>query len=176
MDSILKKLHLIKNIEISLPISKLEFSKRFRENVTESDLGFNLFSGFEVFSSNKNDYKGFISNTTFKLKRIRKLFDNNAHMAIANGKIIEDTNGIHLKIEVKAYTKFLLFFYSFLGIFYSVFLIGILFTEQKQTFFVIPFILIHAAFMILIPYFILKRSLKKLESGLEKEFYYWTKK
>ena len=71
MNDYLKKIKLAQEINIELQISKSDFTKKFRENVDESDLG---FEPFEVFTSSKNEYKGNIENNRFELKKRRKLF------------------------------------------------------------------------------------------------------
>jgi preprotein translocase subunit YajC len=42
--------------------------------------------------------------------------------------------------------------------------------------FAIPFIFIHAVFMFGIPYFMMRRSARKMKHDLEREFFYLTKK
>ncbi|PTT08638.1 hypothetical protein DBR27_07290, partial [Flavobacterium sp. HMWF030] len=74
MDAFLRKIQLIKDINIQLPVSKIDFIQKFRNNVDESDLS---FVPFEVFQSSNNEYKGNISNNEFELKKRRKLFDTN---------------------------------------------------------------------------------------------------
>jgi len=39
----------------------------------------------------------------------------------------------------------------------------------------VPFLFIHAAFMFGIPYFMMRRSVKRMKHDLEREFYYMTK-
>jgi hypothetical protein len=62
MDNFLRKINLIKDITIQLPVSKTEFIQKFRNNVDESDLG---YVPFEVFQSSTNEYKGNIGNKYF---------------------------------------------------------------------------------------------------------------
>ena len=41
--------------------------------------------------------------------------------------------------------------------------------------FVFPFLVVHAAFMFGVPYFMMRRSTNRMKYQLEREFYYMTK-
>jgi hypothetical protein len=69
----------------------------------------------------------------------------------------------------------MIIFYVFLVLLYSIFMIGLIFSD-KPPFFVLPLILMHGVFMFSIPYFVMRSSVKNLKYELEREFYYLTKK
>lgn len=174
MNTYLKKLDLIQEIEIELLISKSDFTRKFRENVDESDLG---FEPFEVFTSSKNEYKGNIENTGFALKKRRKLFDSNYSFAKATGTLVQETDKLIAKTEISVFQKKMLFFVGFLLFFYAIFLSSIFLSDDNfPKFFILPFLLFHAALMLGIPYFMMKRSVKRMAYDLERDFHYWVTK
>jgi hypothetical protein len=176
MNDFLRKIHLVKDISIQLPVSKVDFIQKFRNNVDESDLG---FVPFEVFQSSRNEYKGNISNNSFELKKRRKLFDTNSYsFAKVTGHFTEDDNRVNIKAEINGFKKRMIFFLGIMIIFYSIFLIGSFFSagDNPAPFFFLPFILIHMSLMFGIPYFIIRRSIKRMTYDLERDLHYWVTK
>lgn len=174
MNTYLKKLNLVQEINIELQISKSDFIKKFRENVDQSNFG---FEPFEVFKSSKNEYKGNIENAGFELKKRRKLFDTSYSFAKATGTLIQETDKLIAKIVINGFQKKMLVFIGFLTMFYIIFIISIVLGDDKiPKFFFLPFVLFHAALMFGIPYFIVRRGVKRMVYDLERDFHYWVTK
>jgi hypothetical protein len=174
MNDYLKKINLAQEINIELQISKSDFTKKFRENVDESNLG---FEPFEVFTSSKNEYKGNIENNRFELKKRRKLFDTNYSFAKATGIFVQETDKLIIKTLISGFQKKMLFFVGFLVFFYAIFLSSIFLADDNAPkFFILPFLLFHAALMLGIPYFMMRRSVKRMIYDLERDFHYWVTK
>ncbi|WPO79053.1 hypothetical protein [Flavobacterium sp. KACC 22761] len=177
MDDFLRKLQLIKDITIQLPISKIDFIQKFRNHVDQSDLG---FSPFEVFESSRNEYKGNISNNIFELKKRRKLFDTNYSFAKVIGQFSENSNHLNINAEIRGFRKRMLFLVGMLLLFYSIFIIASFFTPSGDSgpgaYFFLPFILFHMSLMLGIPYFIIRRSVKRMIYDLERDLHYWATK
>lgn len=174
MNDYLKKLNLIQEINIELQISKSDFTKKFRENVDESNFG---FEPFEVFSSSNNEYKGNIENSGFELKKRRKLFDTRHSFAKATGTLVQETDKLIAKIVISGFQKKMLLFVGFILVFYTIFISSIFFIDDDAPkFFLIPFIVFHASIMLGIPYFMMKRSVKRMAYDLERDFHYWVTK
>lgn len=174
MSNFLRKINLIKDINIELQVSKTDFIKKFRENVDESDLG---FEPFEALKSSQNEYKGNIENNSFELKKRRKLFDTNYSFAKVTGQIIQETDKLIIKTQISAFQGKMIFFMAFLLLFYAIFISAFLFTENGGIkFFIFPFILFHMSIMMGIPYFIMKRSVTRMIYDLERDLHYWVTK
>lgn len=178
MKEFLKKIKLIEHFTTDIEIQKNEFIPKFKQNVDEGSTG--LFSEtFDVFSSSKNEYKGQVGYDKFKIKRRRKFFDMNMNFAVATGTYSQNNEKLIIETEVNGFSGMMIPFYLFAFVFYSIF-IGAIFmadnSEGNSAGFALPFIFIHAAFMFGIPYFIMKRSTKRMKHELEREFYYMTKK
>lgn len=47
--------------------------------------------------------------------------------------------------------------------------------EGGMEFFIFPFIIVHAIFMLGFPYLMMRRSVSKMKYELEREFFYMTK-
>ena len=177
MNNFLQKLKIIENISIELPISKLDFMNKFRANVEYSDLNFSPFEGFEAFSSSRFEYKGNITERGFELKKRRKLFDTNYSFARASGTFRESFDKLIITTKINAFRKKMYFFLAFIILFDSLILLSIFFGDNAEfPFFIFPFILIHAVFMIGIPYFVMRRSVKRMAYDLERDFHYWVTK
>lgn len=179
MTNLLQKLKLIETIQFQLNTSKEEFIKSFKNNVDESDLGFSD-SFFEALTSSKNEYKGTIDRHSFKIRRRRKFFDTNRNMfALAQGEFSEKESQLDLKIEIIGFHKSMKFFYGFILVFYVIFLLGFIFSfstnEDSIPLIVLPFLLLHAVFMMGIPYFLMRRSVQNMKYELERDFHFWIK-
>lgn len=175
MNDFLRKIHLVKDISLQLPVSKIDFIQKFRNNVDQSDLS---FVPFEVFQSSRNEYKGNISNNAFQLRKRRKLFDNNYTFAKVTGKFSEDNNQLNVNVEINGFRKRMLLILGIMVMFYSIFLVFSLFLsgDNSAPFFFLPFILIHMSLMLGIPYFVIRRSVKRMIYDLERDLHYWVTK
>lgn len=174
MDDLLKRLKLIDNLTTSLQISKAEFVNSLNKITDEGNTGM-MSDTFDIFSSSKNEFKGEITPHNFKIKRRRRLFDTNGNFAVANGTFSENNGQLTIETEINGFNNFFIFFYAFLIIFYCIFIFGFLIGEDKEGLIAIPFIIFHALFMFGIPYFLMRRSVKRLKYELEREFFYLTK-
>jgi hypothetical protein len=177
MNDFLRKIKLIDETIIELLVSKIDFTKKFRENVEQSDLSFDFFESFEALSSSKYEYKGNIDTSGFQIKKKKKLFDSKFTLATAKGRFVENTEKLILQIEINAFKKRMILFLGFILFFYTIFLISMLFSDAGGfSFFLIPFLMLHASLMIGIPYFVLRRSVKRMVYDMERDFHYWVTK
>ncbi|PJJ59249.1 hypothetical protein [Hymenobacter chitinivorans] len=178
MKDILTKLKLVDYFTTEVPIQQAEFVARFQNSVDEGDTG--IFSGaFDMFSSSKNEYRGHVYSDGFKIKRKRKFFDANMSLAVAEGRFTQQEQNVVIATEINGFSGLMIPFFGFILVFYAIFLIGFLFSASRngsQTFVALPFIFLHASFMLGIPYFIMRRGVSKMKHELEREFYYMTKK
>lgn len=174
MSDFLRKINQIKDINIELQVSKTEFIKKFKENVDESNFG---FEPFEALKSSKNEYKGSIESHGFELKKRKKLFDMNYSFAKVTGIFFQETDKLIIEAEISAFRGKMIFFVAFLLLFYGIIISALLFTEDGGIkFFIFPFILFHMSIMMGIPYFIMKRSVTRMIYDLERDLHYWVTK
>lgn len=173
MDNFLRKINLVKDITIQLPITKTEFIQKFRNHVDESDLG---YVPFEVFQSSTNEYKGNIQNNTFELKKRKKIFDTNYSFAKVIGEIIQENNELTINVEIVGFRKRILLFGVMILLFYLLFFVGAISNDDAFPFFILPFLMIHMSVMLVIPYFVIRRSVNRMAYDLERDFHYWVTK
>ncbi|MBS1572732.1 MAG: hypothetical protein JST62_10085 [Bacteroidetes bacterium] len=175
MKNILIRLKLIDTMTTTLPTSKVEFVNRLNEITDEGSTGM-LSDSFDVFSSSKNEFKGQVNIDSFKIKRRRRFFDTNMNFAVANGTFIENNGQLTVETEINGFNNFFILFYVALILFYSIAFFGPSFNSVNGDYFAIPFLLLHGTFMFALPYFMMRRSVKRLKYELEREFFYLTKK
>ena len=174
MTNFLRKINLIQDLNFKLNVSKIDFTKKFRENVDESNLGYELF---EVFKSSSNEYKGNIYNNNFELKKRKKFFDTSYSFAKAEGALIEENQQLNIKVEINGFKKRMILFFGMMIIFYLIFISGSFFLDNNEVpVFVLPFLVIHMVIMLGIPYFLIKRSVTRMAYDLERDFHYWVTK
>lgn len=179
MKEFLKKVKLIDYLTTEVPMEKNQFVSRFEKQVDHGSIS--PFSDmFDVFSSSKNEYKGHVNYNGFKIKRRRRFFDMNMNLAVATGSFQSKDNSLIISTEINGFHGMMIPFYIFITIFYLIFIFGFSFATFQgeasgEVFLGIPFILIHAAFMYGIPYFIMRRSTGRMKRELEREFFYMTK-
>jgi hypothetical protein len=174
MKEFLKRIKLIDYLTVNLGISRKEFVERLSSVVDEGKI--NRFSNpFEIFSSSKNEFIGQVNSEGFILKRRRRFFDTNQTIIIAKGTLSEQNGQLTIETEINGFKSSLVFIYVILVIFYSGFMIMFLNTDNKDKSLSILFLLIHGVFMFSLPYFLLKRSVKKMKHELERELFFLTK-
>lgn len=177
MKEFLRKIKLVGNLTTEIEIQQKEFVARLKENVDKGSTGL-LSNMFDVFSSSSNEYKGTIGMEGFELRRRRRFFDMNINTAVAKGTFTQKDNILVIQTEINGFSGMMIPFYIFVLIFYSIFISAFLFADNIEgdgAGFFFPFLFIHAAFMLGIPYLMMRRSVDKMKYELEREFYYMTK-
>lgn len=178
MQRFLVKLKLIDHLITEIEIPKSQFILKFKGQVDSEEIG-HFSDLFDVFSSSKNEYKGQVGQDSFKIKRRRRFFDMNLSSAIAKGTMTQTENILVIQTEINGFNNMVIPYYIVLVLFYSVFIGMFLFSgsvEGSVGFLVFPFVIIHAAFMFGIPYFIMRKGTKRLKYDLERELFYMAKK
>ena len=176
MDEFLKKIKLIDTLTIDLPISRNDFVNKMDAIVEEGSTG--LFSSpFEMFSSSKKDFKGTVNYEGFKIKKRKKLFDRGFNVAIAEGTYTVQNEKLLIETEINGFNTFGIPFYIVIIIAYLIFLFFITSTGPNESLSsILPILLIHGIAMVLMPYFMMKKSVTQLKHELERELYFLTKK
>ncbi|KGL63323.1 hypothetical protein [Polaribacter sp. Hel1_85] len=177
MKKILEKIKLIDFLETELEIPKNEFTNRFSKIVDEGSTN-SLFDMFDIFSSSKNEYKGEIEFSRFKIKRKKKFFDMNIIFPVAKGFLNQKDDKLFIKTEINAFKGIMIIFFVFIILIYLVIAISLFTnnnTDDFSIYLAIPFLLIHGSFMIGIPYLLLRRSVKRFKYEFERELFYLTK-
>ncbi len=179
MKEFLKKIKLLDHLSTEVPIDRNLFVQRFEQQIDYGDTS--VFSDFfDVFSSSKKEYKGHVNYDGFKIKRRRRFFDMNMNLAVAIGSFEQENDDLIIRTEINGFHGMMIPFYIFATIFYLIFIFAFSFftfsgQANGELAFAIPFIFVHAAFMFGIPYFMMKRSTKRMKHELEREFFYMTK-
>ena len=174
MNDFLKRLKLIDYLTTTLQTDKTDFVNRLNKITDKGSTGM-MSDTFDIFSSSNNEFKGYITPNNFKIKRRRRFFDTNMNSAIAYGTFSENNGQLTINTEINGFNNFFIFYYAFLIIFYSIFIFGFLIGQDGEGLIAIPFILLHGTFMFCIPFFLMRRSVKRLKYELEREFFYLTK-
>ncbi|NOS92536.1 MAG: hypothetical protein HOP30_11480 [Cyclobacteriaceae bacterium] len=175
MKSFLIKIKLIEYLTIELPISKVDFVQRLSSVTDKGDTG--MFAGaFDIFSSSKNELKGVVSLDGFRIRRRRRIFDTNMNMAIATGTFKETDSGLVIHTKINGFNNFFILYYVLLVFVYGMIASLMAFSDQNTEFVIFLFLVIHAVFMFLIPYFFMRSATRRLKHELEREFFYLTKR
>lgn len=176
MKSILERLRLVDHLTTEIPIEKKDFIDKLTRNVDQGDIGIFL-SAFEAFSSSKNEYKGTVTFDSFKIRRRRRLFDMNLGLVVAEGSFRQKDNILVVEATIRGFQGIFIPFLLFIAFFYVAFIISFIVsgTQGSTGWFFIPFIFIHAAMMLGIPCYIMRRGVSRMKYELERDFYYITK-
>lgn len=174
MKDFLRKIKLLEEVEIELETQRLTFLKGWETHVDFGGLN-PFFNFFEIFSSSKNDYVGQIDANSFKLRKRRRMFDSGMNMAVAKGNYRQEGGVLLIDMEVNGFSPFFIPFFIFIVIIYLAVTVFAVTSNLESALFILPFLSIHACFMIGIPYLFLRRSVKKMARDLEKEFFFMTK-
>jgi hypothetical protein len=176
MKSVLERLKLIDHLTTELRIGKYEFVEELRRNVDEGGTGIFL-SSFEAFSSSKNEYKGVVTSDSFRIRRRRRFFDMAISMAVAEGSFRQRENMLIIESTISAFRTVFMPFIGLILVGYISLIVAFVSSDTpgESGWFFLPFILIHAAIMLGIPYFIMRRGVARMKYELEREFFYMTK-
>jgi hypothetical protein len=177
MKGFLRKLKLIGDFSTEIKMEKAAFVNKFKNHVDEGDTGF-FPDTLDAFSSSKNEFKGHVGLDYFKIKRRRRFFDMNMNFAIASGSYKQKGESLIIDAEINGFSGIMVPFYLFTIVFYVMFISAFFLADKIEgngAGFALPFIIIHAAFMFGIPYFMMRRSVTRMKRELEREFYYMTK-
>ena len=171
MNKLLTRLNLLKTTIIELSIEKYNFISIVKSNIDEKELG--LFSDMtDVFYSSEAEYKGHIDSYGFKLKKKRKFFDYNMNLAIAKGHFNQQGDTLKINVEINGLSNQMVPFFVLIPIFYLFFIATTLLADDAASIVMIPFLLLHGLFMLGIPYFMMRRSIKRMKYELERDFYF----
>lgn len=177
MKEFLKQIRLIDYLTTEIEIPKREFMSRLRGQVDPGSTGFG--SAFtDIFSSSKQEYSGEVSEDWFKIKKKRKMFDTNWNMAVAHGLCVQRDNVLVIQTEINGFTSMMIPFYAIASLIY-IFAIVMMFSTADAgaiTGIAIPFLLVHAALMFGIPYFMMRRSVARMKYDLEREYFFIARK
>jgi hypothetical protein len=176
MKSVLERLGLVDHLTTEIPIEKRDFVDKLTRNVDQGDIGIFL-SAFEAFSSSKNEYKGTVTFDSFKIRRRRRLFDMNISLAVAEGSFRQKDNILVVEATIRGFQRIFIPFLILIAFVYVAFIISFIVSDTPGNMggLFIPFIFIHAAIMLGIPYYIMRRGVSRMKYELERDFYYITR-
>lgn len=176
MYNFLKKIKLIEELTTELEANKHDFVDRLMLTVDEADItGFSNM--LNPFTSGKNEYKGHVDYYGFKIKRKRKFFDMQSSTATAEGSYIQKGSRLIINTRINGFSRLMIPFYIFAALIYISFSITLLAAplDGMTGLIAFPFLLIHAALMLGIPYLMMRRGIKRMKYDLEREFFYLTR-
>jgi hypothetical protein len=173
MNDFLLKIGLIDKLTLELDITREEFIKRFQQNVDADQ-----FELFEILSRSKNQYKGTITLNNFQMEKRRSFTTSNFSRGTATANFFHQNDKLVVEASITSVRRlYVVFFLFFMTIIYATSLFTVIVSVVQDEpssikFWVIPFILIHAAFIFGIPYLILKSTVRKMKYDLERDLYF----
>jgi hypothetical protein len=175
MEEFLKKIKLLNEFTVNLNIDKNIFASAFKNQVEEKDIDSFLSSAFEVFSSNKKRYKGFVNFNEFKIREKQSFGNRKFGNIKAIGRFSQKGERLEILTKINGWTNFMFIYFGFTLVFYCVFL-GLFFSGftsiNNEFYFILPFIFIHAIFMFGLPIYQIRKGVSKLKDDLEREFHF----
>lgn len=178
MKSLLKKLRLIEDFNTELNISKSQFNDNLGKIVEKGSSNF-ISDFFDLFSRNDKQYKGFVDYSHFEITRKKRLFDMGFSFPKVKGKTEQSGDILVITTEINGFKGIMFFFLLFILLIYFLVIVAMFFSDTPdnngEVFVAISIILLHACFVLGIPYFILRRSVKRFKYDLERELFYLTK-
>lgn len=174
MKEFLIRLKLIDYMTTTLHLSKIDFINRLRA-ITDEGSTRRLSDHFNIFAPSPFEFKGEVNLQGFKIKKRKKVFDSNLNISEANGTYTEENGTLKIETEINGFNNFYIFYYVFIILIYAVFLVLIMRSGGETEIIAILFLLIHGAFMLGLPYLMMRKSVQRMQYELEREFYYLTK-
>ena len=163
-----RKIQLIQDFRITLPIDEDTFTDRFQDRVQESELGL-LSDPFEQYSTKGPEYKGWISEGKFEMKLRRRMFSFNLGISRVHGTFREEGRELVVAGEINGFGNWLIPIYAItIGIYLLAIVLFFASGETlEESLWPVPLLLLHAAFMMGIPYFFIRREVGRIKRDVE---------
>ena len=178
MKEFLRKLKIIEHFSTEIEIEQAEFVSRLQNIVDNAGTG--LFANaFDAFSANNKIYKGFVDFEGFKIKRRKTFFDTNISLAKAEGSFSQNGKTLMIEAEINGFTLEIKIMYVGILLFLVAIITTILFAKNGNkntspvTF--LPIFLFQGIIFLVVPYFLMRKSISRMKYELEREFFYLTK-
>ncbi len=176
MKDLLERMKLTDHLTTELQISAQEFVEKLSANVDPVHIG--LFpSNFEAFSSSKNEFKGKVDYSGFKIKIRHRLFERYNH-ALATGSIIEQNGRLLIETAIEAADGMIISIFFIIIFCVSITIIIVAASPNSSggdgVEILIPIVFI--ILMLVIGYFLLRRDVSRLKYELDREFHYLASK
>ena len=161
MEQFLEQLRLIQETELTLDISKEEFTSLLSKNTDplKSDL-------FEAFSTGKNKYKGLISEEGFILRRKKKFFQSKSANVKITGSINQEVKPIKLHLRLNGWTVASTLLYGCFLICYifafSVIIESDQFQSNQVKWILILVLTLHMILLLSAPVILLRKSVNRM--------------
>jgi hypothetical protein len=100
-----------------------------------------------------------------------------SHLAVAEGRFVQRENMIVVESTIRSFGGMYIPFFILLLVFYAVFIgfVGFSDSTGNVDLLFIPFVFIHALFMLGIPFFVMRRAVSRMKYELERDLYFLTK-
>ena len=173
MKEFLERIKLIDYLTTELKISKLDFVDRLYR-ITDAGGAGPFSEVFDAFTSSNNQYKGQITLQGFKIKRRRTFFDS-ISSAVASGSFQELDGSLKIETKINGFSNVFIPVYILILSFYIVMFFALTNSAGGDKSFVIFLLIFQLILMLIIPFFMMRASVKRLKYELEREFFYLKK-
>lgn len=171
MKQLLKRVGLIENFTIELPVSSAEFVKALSANIDEPAIDF-----FEIPFPGEKIYKGTVRDNSFELRRRKKFIDRGSWLIKINGRFSQSDVNVKVDLELVAFHMAvvpLLAVWPLFGLYIvavalkGLFHVGEHFNDYSVL--GLPFLLTHASFVLSGPYYALRNGLHWAKYNIERD-------
>jgi hypothetical protein len=173
MKTFLERIKLVDHLTTEVPLERREFVEKLKANVDPGDTG-TLFVFPEIFSKSKNEYKGSVTYDDFKIRRKKKIFEFNSMLAVATGQLRQTDKGVIVDAEINGFHSVYILFAALAAMVYVGFIVMLI--TQRVGWYLLPLIVLHAAFMLGIPYMMIRRGVSRMKYDLERDLFYLTRR
>ena len=173
MKEFLEKMGLIDHCTTIIEVEKDTFISKFEGNVKEARIDVFPENPFDVFSSDKAKYRGHVGFDGFSIKRRRKLLNiQSGYPIIAEGVFSQSGKTLIIETEINGIP---LFFQLIYGLMILMFIIGFTALLRRHVGLSELLSLLIIPTVIGVQCFMLKKAVRNLKKGLEKDFFDWSK-
>lgn len=177
MKEFLTLIKIIQNQTIELEVSKKDFIKAFKHNIGEQKS--ELYEVLEkTFKTKKSNYIGKIDFNEFYLKKRNHFFDTDKNTSVVKGKFIQRGQYLRIITEIQGVSYFKFAIYAILAIGYSCIMFVSSQNILKKTgnyLYLVLFVVFHSSIIFGLPYFIIKKRIKRMETEMNYNFIIWSK-
>lgn len=170
MIEFLRKIKLIQNFSIIIPMHRIDFVKLCREKIERKEDSFILS---EYFTKGKHKYVGSVEHRGLKIRKRKTFFSLNKNACLIKGNFREKGNLLYLETTIKGYSNTQVTIYISI-ILLALYYVGYnLFTSDEPLFSIIIALLIQFLMLFSIPYFVIRLRIKRMKATFEQDIYNW---
>lgn len=164
-----KRIGLTGYVQVNFQVPAHDFASAFQKVVLPGKVDV-MANMTESWKKGDEVLSGKVTPTSFLVRRRKRVTNIQNSFAYAAGSITSTNEGVKVESTILPLPAIFVLFYGFMFVIYGLFAWHFLSGNNTKDF--SPFFIFHGLFMMIVPYFALRKHVERLERDLRRELYY----